>query len=447
MFKVVPDQLRISEGWVRCGHCAEIFDASRHLQSPEALAAEAAARQAAVQPPADAALPDTPSAPAVWQRRSVAARTVLHGEAPAVPPLDDLDEEQEDEPFGTYTAPGLDRLEFPPPRSSMPADAPAPPLLTTEDVPSALLLQTADSDEPQDLLYDHAFAAPAPAPGGSAEADIEAEVERQALAASSSSSSSSLLFPYEPEPQPEAGVRPALDAARGERRSASRRPLVAAERESLARGPDSILPAPGPDSIPPPDSVPAPLPPSAVPGTEVHAEALQDLGFVRAAERRAFWRRPAVALASLAACLLLVVALLLQVAVAQRDLVAAHLPGLRPTLEALCAPLHCQVSALRRIESIVIDGSAFNKARGDHYLLNVDLRSTAGVPLAMPSLELTLTDADDKTLLRRVLSPPDLRAPQVLAARGAWSGTLPVKLLAPVDATRVAGYRVLVFYP
>src|SRR6478672_4319935 len=27
MFKVVPDQLRISEGWVRCGHCAEIFDA------------------------------------------------------------------------------------------------------------------------------------------------------------------------------------------------------------------------------------------------------------------------------------------------------------------------------------------------------------------------------------------------------------------------------------
>ena len=28
MFKVVPDQLKISEGWVRCGHCAEVFDAS-----------------------------------------------------------------------------------------------------------------------------------------------------------------------------------------------------------------------------------------------------------------------------------------------------------------------------------------------------------------------------------------------------------------------------------
>ncbi|WP_371414399.1 zinc-ribbon domain-containing protein [Acidovorax sp. 1608163] len=30
-FKVVADQLRISEGWVRCGNCAEVFDASEFL--------------------------------------------------------------------------------------------------------------------------------------------------------------------------------------------------------------------------------------------------------------------------------------------------------------------------------------------------------------------------------------------------------------------------------
>jgi predicted Zn finger-like uncharacterized protein len=33
MFKVVPDQLRISDGWVRCGQCDEVFDANAHLQS------------------------------------------------------------------------------------------------------------------------------------------------------------------------------------------------------------------------------------------------------------------------------------------------------------------------------------------------------------------------------------------------------------------------------
>src|SRR5688572_24412290 len=39
MFKVVPDQLRISEGWVRCGHCREVFDATAHLQPNDKEAA------------------------------------------------------------------------------------------------------------------------------------------------------------------------------------------------------------------------------------------------------------------------------------------------------------------------------------------------------------------------------------------------------------------------
>ncbi|MBC7619134.1 MAG: zinc-ribbon domain-containing protein [Candidatus Saccharibacteria bacterium] len=33
LFRVVPDQLRVSEGWVRCGQCDEVFDANVHLQS------------------------------------------------------------------------------------------------------------------------------------------------------------------------------------------------------------------------------------------------------------------------------------------------------------------------------------------------------------------------------------------------------------------------------
>lgn len=33
MFKVVPDQLTASDGWVRCGHCDGVFDASAHFQA------------------------------------------------------------------------------------------------------------------------------------------------------------------------------------------------------------------------------------------------------------------------------------------------------------------------------------------------------------------------------------------------------------------------------
>jgi predicted Zn finger-like uncharacterized protein len=32
MFKVVPDQLRVSEGWVRCGQCGQVFDGNANLQ-------------------------------------------------------------------------------------------------------------------------------------------------------------------------------------------------------------------------------------------------------------------------------------------------------------------------------------------------------------------------------------------------------------------------------
>lgn len=37
-FKVVADQLRISDGWVRCGQCKEVFDASAHLLPSESQA-------------------------------------------------------------------------------------------------------------------------------------------------------------------------------------------------------------------------------------------------------------------------------------------------------------------------------------------------------------------------------------------------------------------------
>ena len=51
LFKVVPDQLRISDGWVRCGQCGEIFDAAQNLLvgSEEADAATPIAEDAVLQ--------------------------------------------------------------------------------------------------------------------------------------------------------------------------------------------------------------------------------------------------------------------------------------------------------------------------------------------------------------------------------------------------------------
>src|SRR5690606_1159672 len=33
VFRVVADQLKISDGWVRCGHCSDVFDATIDLDA------------------------------------------------------------------------------------------------------------------------------------------------------------------------------------------------------------------------------------------------------------------------------------------------------------------------------------------------------------------------------------------------------------------------------
>jgi predicted Zn finger-like uncharacterized protein len=52
MFKVVPDQLRISDGWVRCGQCDEVFDANAHLQSDTSVSGVMPSRVTVELPPA-----------------------------------------------------------------------------------------------------------------------------------------------------------------------------------------------------------------------------------------------------------------------------------------------------------------------------------------------------------------------------------------------------------
>jgi len=171
--------------------------------------------------------------------------------------------------------------------------------------------------------------------------------------------------------------------------------------------------------------------------------------FVRAARRSAFWRQPAVrgllALVALALAGLLAV----QVALQHRDVLAARSPGAQALLQRLCAPLGCTLQAPRDISAVVIDSSSFVKARGDasRYELQVALKNTATLGVAMPLLELTLTDAQDQPLVRRVLRPrEELGAPPTLEAGAVWSASTPVQVAAGASAA-VAGYRLLAFYP
>ncbi|MCA0244963.1 MAG: zinc-ribbon domain-containing protein [Proteobacteria bacterium] len=93
VFRVVQDQLRVSQGWVRCGRCSEAFNAQEAMvDSPAAPAAEPGERHdtaatviAAHVPAADEVVIALPPAPA-----SAAPLPVSTPAAPPAPPLIEL---------------------------------------------------------------------------------------------------------------------------------------------------------------------------------------------------------------------------------------------------------------------------------------------------------------------------------------------------------------------
>jgi len=312
-FKVVPDQLKISDGWVRCGHCADVFDATLYLQ--------------ALMPPAPEAIAARTDG---WRDRS---------DAVVVDP----------EP-GTEPEPVPDPL---------PAEA-----------------------EP--AVVERA---------GAAE-DFQTELARFAAQAN--------------------------------------------------------RPADGVDSAPAAD-LPATVPPPAFSEPLVDAEADEPQeevpGFVQQARRQAFWRLPGVRATLLLLTLLLSISLFLQWVVQDRNRIAARHPVLAPWLAQMCEPLRCELSPPRQLDAVAIDSSTLVRRLGSFYAFDVVLKNTADMPVAVPALELSLTDTTDRVMARRVFLPAELpAAPTQLPAHGtvALSLRLSINDVGPVP---MAGYRALVFYP
>ena len=308
LFKVVPDQLRVSGGWVRCGQCDTVFDASLHLLQ---------------------------TAP------------------------------------GSLTQPS--------------DDAPTPEL----EPPLAAVVWVEPEPEPEVVAKPESVTEPKP----------EAEAE-QALTSVA-----------------EIHV-PSLQAQRGN-------PGVVVHSDlRVTASPPSALTA------------------------ESETFELPTASFLHRASRHASPRTPRRTALLVLLSLLLLFGFLGQIVVQERDRLAAWQPGLQPLLLALCVPLNCQLSPLRRIEAIVIDSSSFSKVQGDFYRLSLTLKNTDDTPLALPAIEITLTDARDEPVVRRIFLPTELGAPaDTLAAGEAWSPSLTLAFSAGESAEAMVGYRLLAFYP
>jgi predicted Zn finger-like uncharacterized protein len=140
--------------------------------------------------------------------------------------------------------------------------------------------------------------------------------------------------------------------------------------------------------------------------------------------------------------------LLVQVLHHERDWLVASQPALRPVVDTVCIALDCSVAPLQRIETVVIDSSSFAKSAAGLYKLQFTLKNGGTLGVAIPALELTLTDSADQAALRRVL-PASVLAQnrEVLAAGEELSSSLVVKVTPVNGVEKIAGYRLLAFYP
>lgn len=491
-FKVVRDQLRISDGWVRCGRCSEIFDATQDLRDAvtgEQLAAQSFAfAPAAVTAPADAAPSSagadfqTPARPSEAVNRSTPPSDASQGDG------------HWDGAAGTNAA-------------HRAADDPrVAPQAQAGDWPSADLLEIPSFARASDAAATHAQLPPAPQPtrrddGEPAQpvpagvpawrriqvpslANIEGVLTdkpwpmRRASDADPQDGGSQAPAAAAIDAAVDVQLKKALRRARAEAwsqdlarerlevemtpqdklRDAARDMAAPAELDSAAAG--VLRPVSDKDQlsqteavsveVPAADAEPGPhAPPMQIAPTSAQAD---DLVFSEPAELSESEDKPKRRLGALWALLsLLALALLAaQWLRHERDGLAASQPALRPAISKLCELTQCFVGPPRRIDAVRIDGSSFTPSgQGERYALAFTLRNAAPTSVAMPSIELTLLDGNERAVVRRIFHPADFRAPAQMNARGQQSGQLLLALQAPSEARApaVVGYSLLAFYP
>ena len=154
-------------------------------------------------------------------------------------------------------------------------------------------------------------------------------------------------------------------------------------------------------------------------------------------------RRPMRWLAWLAMPILLI-ALVIQITLHNRDQLVASSLALAPLVQNLCRLFGYPLAPPRQIESIVIDNTSLNRvAAGFRFALSI--RNRSDIEIATPSIELTLSDTQDRPVIRRIIAPADLGAEPGIGPNGEWSGA--VLLVISGSEGRIAGYRAIAFYP
>lgn len=494
VFRVVQDQLRVSQGWVRCGRCSEAFNALEsmvELRPAPVVAAPVAAGP--VQAAPDLASSPTPA--------STVASTVASAPAGPVDAPPGAGPTAAHQSLTTDLAPAADTAAPPdpfdegaPPPAPPPAEPPVAgdPGLPTEppagpDLPEDVAGASFDPRQEPAFGFDEPPAAvvgdatwpttaapdtvsPAGPPeqadrlahdaAGTAPGPMQVDIAEGGPTAGLADEPAPSLLSAPAAPGPDPDTLPAtvdLDvdlneppAREGAGSAARADPVDLAVPETADADRTDERGHGGDTDAGSADTSQAPRSPAATAGAadtpdDAPLSTLQAPSFIRQADQAERWRRPGVRRALVAAAGLAAAVLAAQVVYTFRDRLAAGSPALRPVLQQACATLGCRVGEYRQIEALSVESSGLVKVEGAPvYRLSVTLRNRASIDVAAPALDLALTDAQGKPIARRVLQMSDLNLP----LRSLKAGSeLPIQVPLGISDRQVSGYTVEIFYP
>jgi predicted Zn finger-like uncharacterized protein len=432
VFRLQPAQLALRRGLVRCGHCQEVFDASSSLfdvteggdfstAKPVAAAAAIEAlsgvRQKAPDFSGEAWDPWAPTTDAAIDNRlrhnagNLPLTPVSTDAGIAVTPRDATEPEL---PAGGFTS------ALPPDEEPVLADAPLDPFAYPAD------------DEPAaEPLLDEA-----PRVWHKTERPSESTLDEPLL-----NPSAALHGIPDNEPHfgtgAEAGGAAAFGAAAAGLGAAG--PAARTAASSGAGGSGGGGAGLGP----------SPAPSSGEPFSVNPVNEGDDPFPVVRETRPAKPRRMGLAIAGSVLLVLLIFALLGQLAWWQRETVLVYFPRSQPLYVKVCSELGCQITPPHNIDGLLVEPSDLRQIDGPHKLeLKMPLHNRLSIALAYPAIELTLLDDQNNVAIRRVLWPQDYVPPGTLIAAGLPAHATQTMIVHLDTGTAVASnFRVQIFYP
>ncbi|CAB3777440.1 DUF3426 domain-containing protein [Pararobbsia alpina] len=146
---------------------------------------------------------------------------------------------------------------------------------------------------------------------------------------------------------------------------------------------------------------------------------------------------------------LLLVLLITLLAWWQREPVMSRWPQTVDVYQQACAKLGCAALPPRNIDQLQIEASTLTQStQANRFELSMNLHNRAALALAWPALEISLLDANNQLVIRRVVSPAEyLPAGIDLNAGIGANARQAVRLQLTANGAAPANYRVLIFYP